>query len=223
MGTPSAEGLPAYYVNAFMLFTSPGSNLRRRHEFASYSWAGWAGELKWPRENLICYDGDGRRTQSMSNIFKWLKCNEIAEWNLFKTPLDQGKLLKLGYLRDMLREGDSHLLKLHKEFPHVFDSGTVEVWRRHRDMSSSSSFPIPSWDEEISKVENPPAGSGTSKPSFSKWLMHTVDCQSEFNWYVKRVDLGPLEPGYQFRSWIAYHGCSKSSSSPPLYSLVYLV
>ncbi|OBT86188.1 hypothetical protein VE02_06209 [Pseudogymnoascus sp. 03VT05] len=49
-------------------------------------------------------------------------------------------------------------------------------------MSTSSSFPIPSWDEEISRIENPPTASGTSKPSFSKWLMHTVNCQSEFNW-----------------------------------------
>ncbi|OBT50722.1 hypothetical protein VE04_08225 [Pseudogymnoascus sp. 24MN13] len=100
METPSAEGLPAFYINAFMLFTSPGSNLRRRHEFASFSWAGWAGELKWPRENLICYDGDGRRTQGMSNIFRWLKRNEIAEWNLFQTPIDQGKLLQLGKFPD---------------------------------------------------------------------------------------------------------------------------
>ena len=40
MKTFAAEGLPAYYVNAFMLFTSPGANLRRRHGFASFSWAG---------------------------------------------------------------------------------------------------------------------------------------------------------------------------------------
>jgi hypothetical protein len=214
LGTPSAEGLPAYYVNAFLLFTSPRSNLRRRHEFASYSWAGWAGELKWPRENLIWYDEDGRRTQGMSNIFRWLKHNEIAEWNLFRTPIDQGELLKLGYPRGRLQEGDSHLFELLRGFPHVFDSKTVEVWRRHREVSTSSSFPIPSWDEEISKIENPPAASGTSKPCFSKWHMHAVNSQAEFNRLATKLDLGPLEPGYTFRSWIAYHGCRKSSHLP---------
>ncbi|OBT94587.2 hypothetical protein VE01_07934 [Pseudogymnoascus verrucosus] len=207
METPSAEGLPAFYINAFMLFTSPGSNLRRRHEFASFSWAGWAGELKWPRENLICYDGDGRRTQGMSNIFRWLKRNEIAEWNLFQTPIDQGKLLQLGYPRGRLQGRNSHLLELLREFPHVFDSETVEVWRRHRDISTCSSFPIPSWDEEISRIENPPAASGTSKSCFSKWHMHAVNSQAEFNRLATKLDLGPLELGYTFRSWIAYHGC----------------
>ena len=133
MQTPSVEGLPGYYVNAFMLFTSPGANLRRRREFASFSWTGWAGELKWPRENLIWYDEDGQRTQSLSNIFRWLYRNEIAEWSVSKTAVDQGRIevLANGWRR---LKGVSNLVELLKKYPHLFDNETVEArkWYMHR-------------------------------------------------------------------------------------------
>ncbi|KFY88624.1 hypothetical protein V500_06230 [Pseudogymnoascus sp. VKM F-4518 (FW-2643)] len=221
MKTSSAEGLPAYYVNAFMLFTSPSSNLRRRHEFASFSWAGWAGELKWPRENLIWYDGDGRRTQSMSNIFKWLRRNEIAEWNQFSTPMGQGRLLKLGYPRDRRQKEDSHLVELLRELPQVFDSETVEDCRRYRDVSTCATFPFPSWDEEISEIENLAAASGTSKPHFCTWYMHPINCQAEFNRLEKGIDWGP-PPFYLFSSSFAYHRCAltRSPSKFPDYSVL---
>ena len=157
MKIESAEGLPAHYINAFMLFTPPGSNLRRRHEFPSFSWAGWAGEIKWPRENLIWYGQDGQRTQSLFNIFRWLKRNKIAEWNEFTTPVDKGSLRHIRYSHNWNHEEDSHLVELLRKFPQFFNSGTVKVHKVHtsRKAPTGPGFPMPSWDEEISKGENP--------------------------------------------------------------------
>ncbi|KAH7322707.1 heterokaryon incompatibility protein-domain-containing protein [Stachybotrys elegans] len=43
MRTPSVEGLPGYYLDMFLLFISSDGNMRRRSQFASFSWAGWEG------------------------------------------------------------------------------------------------------------------------------------------------------------------------------------
>lgn len=50
MRTWAAEGLPAHYTGGFLLLVSPTGSLRRCHEFPSSSWAGQAGEIKWPQE-----------------------------------------------------------------------------------------------------------------------------------------------------------------------------
>ncbi|KFZ08461.1 hypothetical protein V502_09339 [Pseudogymnoascus sp. VKM F-4520 (FW-2644)] len=90
------------------------------------------------------------------------------QWNQFSTPMGQGRLLKLGYPRDQRQKKNSHLVELLRELPQVFDSETVEDCRSCRDVSTCATFPFPSWDEEISEIENLAAASGTSKPHF--WL-----------------------------------------------------
>ncbi|OBT39234.1 hypothetical protein VE00_09925 [Pseudogymnoascus sp. WSF 3629] len=189
MKTPSVEGLPGYYVNAFMLFTSPRANLRRRPDFASFSWTGWAGELKWPRENLIW----------------WLKRNEIAQWNQYRTPIDQGSVVQLRYWRGWHGKEDSHLVKLLSEFPQVFDSETVEFHRMylHRDYPANSDLHMPSWDEEILKIKNPKASSKTKKPPCCLWATKPINSQSECNRLIKRVDWG--RSGSKYREWDRCH------------------
>ncbi|OBT65892.1 hypothetical protein VE03_05466 [Pseudogymnoascus sp. 23342-1-I1] len=206
MKTPSVEGLPGFYVKAFMLFTSPRADLRRRREFGSFSWTGWAGELKWPRENLIWYDEDRQRTQSLSNIFKWLDRNEIAEWSVSETAVDQGHIDKLSIGRRRL-QGESNLVELLREYPHLFDNETVEARRWYRDRKARDVFsPGPVWEKEISKMETPKAGSKTEKPIRCMYAMRSVNSQAESIRFIERMDWGP-PPEYLLRSWNAYHRC----------------
>lgn len=57
------------------------------------------------------------------------------------------------------------------------------------------------WEDEISQMENPKAGSKTKKPMYCTWATIPVNSQSEFNRLVKRVDWG--RPDYMLRSWKA--------------------
>jgi hypothetical protein len=216
MKTSSVEGLPGDYISAFMLFTSPGANLRRRREFASYSWTGWAGELKWPRENLIWYDGHGQRTQSLSNIFRWLNRNEIADWVEIQTAVDDGSTnnLSCGW---RLNQGESNLVELLKGYPHLFDSNTVEARRWYRDRRAGDIYsPGASWERIIWVMENPKAGSKTKKPRSCMYAMRSVNSQAESSRFIQRMNWG--QPDYMLRSWNAYHVTRKFYHTPSLSS-----
>ncbi|KAK7216408.1 hypothetical protein V2G26_004411 [Clonostachys chloroleuca] len=80
MRTIGTEGLPAYFLDMFLLFVSPESRLRRRHEFASFSWAGWEGKILWPRENYVAYDQSGNSFWNPENITKYFATNRLIEW-----------------------------------------------------------------------------------------------------------------------------------------------
>ncbi|KFY42851.1 hypothetical protein V495_04313 [Pseudogymnoascus sp. VKM F-4514 (FW-929)] len=215
MRARSVEGLPAYYVNAFILFTSPDANLRRRHEFASFSWAGWAGELKWPRENLVWYDKDGQRTQSLSNIFKWLKRNEIAEWNQIE------ELGNLHHISQSKRARvDSNFVELLREYPHLFDDETVDARRWYNDWYSNGRFSGPVWQEDIAKTKNPNAYKRKDRPQLFMEALVTLNSQAEYNRLIKRMDWGRSDDSVRcwnssYRAYIrilqasSHHECEK--------------
>lgn len=84
MNTPTVEGLPAYFLDHFLLFISSDGNMRRRDRFASYSWAGWAGAKLWPRENFewpFMWNGAlvENRT-NIDNIIMHLKHHRLISW-----------------------------------------------------------------------------------------------------------------------------------------------
>lgn len=80
MGTFGTEGLPAHLLDMFLLFVSPESRLRRRHEFASFSWSGWEGKILWPRENYVVYDERGNSSWNPENITKYFATKRLIEW-----------------------------------------------------------------------------------------------------------------------------------------------
>ena len=80
METGMVEGLPGYFLDHFLLFISSQGNMRRRSEFASYSWAGWEGRVMWPRENYVFFDKDGQRSWAMRNIIMYFEQDPIVEW-----------------------------------------------------------------------------------------------------------------------------------------------
>ena len=83
MCTPMVEGLPGYYLDVGLLWISTHGNLRRRPEFASFSWAGWEGEIMWPRENYIWVE-DGRQTWDPLNLLKWFKQKTFVQWRMWE-------------------------------------------------------------------------------------------------------------------------------------------
>ncbi|CAG9987308.1 unnamed protein product [Clonostachys byssicola] len=92
MRTIGTEGLPAYYLDMFLLFASPESRLRRRHEFASFSWAGWEGKILWPRENYVAYDESGNSFWNPENIMKHFATNRLVEWAVWPRNQSMKKL-----------------------------------------------------------------------------------------------------------------------------------
>ena len=114
MQTPMVEGLPGYYLDHFLLLISANGDLRRRHEFASFSWAGWEAQIMWPRENFVWYNGNGERSWRTENILQHLKHHRIVAWN---------SLDSTAYLERLTFESwdmPSLLLKVMQKHPGVF-------------------------------------------------------------------------------------------------------
>ncbi|KAF2629382.1 HET-domain-containing protein [Macroventuria anomochaeta] len=84
MDTPTVEGLPAYYLDHFVLFMSSDGQMRRREGFASFSWAGWEGVKLWPRENFEWpFEWNGAIIENRfnnHNILMHLKHNRLISW-----------------------------------------------------------------------------------------------------------------------------------------------
>ncbi|CAH0047029.1 unnamed protein product [Clonostachys solani] len=106
MRTIGIEGLPAYFLDMFLLFVSPESRLRRRPEFASFSWAGWEGKILWPRENYVAYDESGNSFWNPENIAKYFATSRLIEWAVWPrsqrlrkfSRVEPGKQTPLGML-----------------------------------------------------------------------------------------------------------------------------
>ncbi|KAL6404521.1 hypothetical protein AUP68_13914 [Ilyonectria robusta] len=75
------EGLPAYYLDVALLFVSSNGKLRRRPEFASYSWAGWSGGVLWPRETHQWLDDS---SQNPKNLLRWVQEKTWIRWQVWK-------------------------------------------------------------------------------------------------------------------------------------------
>jgi hypothetical protein len=115
MYTDMVEGLPGFYLDMSLLFISSRSNLQRRPGFASFSWAGWSGQVMWPRENSVCFQ-DEEQNWDMSNLFKWLKQKTFIDWSVWQRSGEVEVLAPT--LNDY--ERPSRLSKLIESFPLLF-------------------------------------------------------------------------------------------------------
>lgn len=168
MATRMVEGLPGYYLDHFLLFVSDAGNLRRRPEFASFSWAGWRGSIMWPRENCVRYDnadddggdrsrggGEGdsgrkkrqpRMVWETANIITWLKHCRLVDWN----ALDESA--QLDSLSYQPWDRPSLLVQLMRQYPGVFpEAADVDPARQYGAYpsyfsSSGSRGSVPIWD-----------------------------------------------------------------------------
>lgn len=126
METLMVEGLPGYYLDQFLLFISSNGDLRRRPEFASFSWAGWEGSFVWPRENYLWYDElSGELTWKTANIVKWFKYRRIVEWH----ALDSSGHLE--GLTDWRWDMPSRLVELMRQYPKIFPIADADPERQY--------------------------------------------------------------------------------------------
>ncbi|KAK2766785.1 hypothetical protein FQN54_006099 [Arachnomyces sp. PD_36] len=206
MRTTVVEGLPAFYLNHFLLFISSDGDLRRRPEFASFSWAGWEGKLMWPRENFEWYNNRGEHTWKTTNIVKYLKHNLIVKWKAVDTRA------RVGDLTSWPPDALTPLLKLVRQHPKVFTDvlqeipgeGTI-IWRQStwRDIDND----IPSWrpaegpiqdddedDEDVMFMQR------ATKESFREAL-ELVNGQAEFDRLLRRIERTFTRR--KFQNWMA--------------------
>jgi hypothetical protein len=192
METLMIEGLPGYYLNHFLLFISSNGDLRRRSEFASFSWAGWEGRIMWPRENFVWFDGDRERTWKTANILKYLRRNRIVEWN----ALDSRAHLEM--LTSRPWGMPSLLLEVMREHPNVFpDIGEDPVKeRRGRQWHSStgSHSDVPCWERTYGSFRDEDDDEGIEqrmqrpRRGFPIKAFDLANGQSEFDRLVRRIE-----------------------------------
>lgn len=128
-----------------------------------------------------------------------------------ETAVERGNIdhLTIGWRRP---QGESNIVELLKEYPHLFDDATVEARRwYYRDRKATDIYPPgPHWEGEISKMENPKAGGKSNKPPCCLDAMRPVNSQAESIRFIQRMNWGP-PPQYMLRSWNACHLCRKST------------
>lgn len=204
MKSPSVEGLPGYYIGYFQLFYSQHGNLRRRPGFASFSWAGWEGEVRWPRQ-----DTD---ESEPANLLRWLRDKPIVDWSALRRGAMLHELSELN-----LEEGSSPLEAFMRSLPHVFSPETVnrhtqdELFPRgsFNERSGCESVSTSMWDDEIEawRAEKRPVGID----SFPSEALDAANSKGEFEAILKRI----VGNKYQMaeRSWCTQRLYSKMFSA----------
>jgi hypothetical protein len=220
MRTPSLEGLPARHLNYFLLFVAKKGNLQRRAEFPSFSWAGWEGEVVWPREaayrykqhrgqpgrrhavaedeNLVTWDGEKRRT-----FVRWSELTPSAELREHWRGKD-----------DRNEHGHSPLMRFHLKNYLNKNPGIpkehvrrAEDWQMQRVFSSSvatleHNLVCSQWLENVS-------GREPASAAISFWMLNLVNSEGEFNRLVRAAEpLTPLDEQY-LCNWAADRSRSK--------------
>lgn len=204
MKSIGVEGLPGYYIGYFQLFYSPHGNLRRRPEFASFSWAGWEGEIRWPRHEVDETDP--------SNLLRWIRDKPLVDWNALRPDAH------LHYLSDIsLEEGPSLLEVFVRRLPQIFSQQAVQGFVEDRTAaaayglynSSSGWESCPdSWDEHIK------AWRGGERPVlpldfFPSEALDTVNSSRELGEMLRRID--GTKFGKAKQSWYAQQRYSQST------------
>lgn len=156
MRTWAAEGLPAHYMDAFLLFVSSTGSLRRRPEFPSFSWAGQAGEIKWPQEISTWYRPEGGQTQEPANILRWLRDMTFVNWHVLPPS---GMLHHMGGpSSDRPESKGSRLAEFMEGLPHTFSSDVIEAHRQLSDeffsQGGCSKMERVDFAEELSRLES---------------------------------------------------------------------
>jgi hypothetical protein len=184
MKSSLVEGLPGYYLDHFLLFISSRGDMRRRSEFASFSWAGWEGRIMFTRENFIWYEGGVERSWKTTNILNYLKNNRVVEWK----ALDSTAHLEDLTLRPW--KLNSLLLELMREHPNVFPDLEKDPKNEQRLFqwycSSGSGGDIPRWDRD--GLEEPIEETmQRAYRGFSIKALNLANGQAEFEGLVRRI------------------------------------
>ncbi|KAH7348252.1 heterokaryon incompatibility protein-domain-containing protein [Pyrenochaeta sp. MPI-SDFR-AT-0127] len=152
METDLIEGLPGYYLDHFLLFIASNGDLRRRDRFASYSWAGWDGNVMRARENFEWFeeddDGSFHKIRRTENILKHLQHNRLLQWSAIDMTASSESLSRQAYDKPSL------LFQLVKQYSSVFtayerDQDPVKSQKYSADAwtsGSGSSGDMPNWD-----------------------------------------------------------------------------
>lgn len=200
MCTPMVEGLPGYYLDMGLLFISTHGNLRRRPEFASFSWAGWSGEIMWPRENYI-WDESEKQTWDPLNLLKWLKHKTFIKWSVWKPSNELESLSYESY------DKPSGLMTLITGFPHLFLHVDVEKLKQRSDgllryttFSSSGSLGRAFQTED-----------GILGPVPSLEELNLMNSQAEFEKIVGNMK---GRARMMMQNWMASRSSGKPSASP---------
>ncbi|KAJ4986742.1 hypothetical protein SVAN01_07801 [Stagonosporopsis vannaccii] len=214
METHLVEGLPGYYLDHFLLFISTTGDMRRRAQFASFSWAGWDGAKMWPRENFEWPEAtaDGTRTtkRRTENILKYFQHNRLVEWSsvglgshaeqLTEYSLDTPTLLS-----ELVRNHSAVFPSLDEDKDPVAEATRGAL---SRFGGSSSHSDIPHWGSrsyEWAGEIHVNAGAGVQKakplPEFCMKALDLANSQAEFDRLVDRM--GNVYTRLAMYNWIA--------------------
>jgi hypothetical protein len=198
MDTDLMEGLPGYYLDHFLLFISGSGNMRRRSQFASYSWAGWEGSKMWPRENYewpsLSAQGVTASKRDTENILQFLEHNRLVEWSSVGFDAVTEQLTSYDW------DVQSPVFELIQKHPPVFGEYAEDPVRRFRDEifaqfgGSSMSCNMPRWGSRSytwSGNDEVDPGAGVHKrqplPSFCMSALDLANGQAEFDRLVDRM------------------------------------
>lgn len=191
------EGLPWSYFDMSLLFISTTGNLRRRPQFASWSWAGWSGPIAWPRENYY-WNEDGLYYFDAVNVHKWCESMTFIRWIAWN-PDDESETIS------QLPAAPYDLLGVCSLLTHfqgiLPESSILEViegrkgYDYYASCSSSSSF-----GREIDEI-------GDKSKVFSLKRADLCDSQRELD--ELRRNIADLNQRRVMMNWVAYRRFSK--------------
>ena len=198
MDTDLIEGLPGYYLDHFLMFISGTGQMRRRSQFASYSWAGWEGSKMWSRENYewpaLSAQGVATSKRDTQNILQYFEHNRLVEWSSvgFDAVIEQ--------LTSYDWDVKSRIFELMQKYPPVFGECAEDPMPRlRRELfaqfgGSSMSGNMPHWGSrsyswgDKHKVD---PGAGVYKrqplPTFCMSALDLVNGQAEFDRLIDRM------------------------------------
>lgn len=188
MQTVMIEGLPAAYLDIGLLFISSQSNLKRRKQFPSFSWAGWSGQIMWTRENYNWFE-DGKMSWDAPNLSKWLDHKTFIEWTLWKPSNEIAHISFEPY------DQPTRLTILLESLPRVFSRPTIDTLKSFNTplgcgVSGSSGF--------YNRMDK-------TRPSRKQWVTHSdlelVNGETEFHKLANQI--GSVPERLMMMNWIA--------------------
>lgn len=195
MQSTGVEGLPSVCIGYLQLFHSPHGNLRRRPEFASFSWAGWDGEVLWPRREAEGLGSD----PDVPGLLLWLRDKPLVDWKALQPDADLKDLSDVD-----LREGASPLEVFVRNLPGIFSpdiaGGLIQdnkTMRGGGQFNTSSGFEsgLVSWDDEIeaSKRRGQTGRPYVLQDDFPTNALGVVNSNKEFQRVLSRIDATKYE------------------------------
>ncbi|KAK7419055.1 hypothetical protein QQX98_003557 [Neonectria punicea] len=188
------EGLPAYYLDVAMLFVSSNGKLRRRPEFASYSWA-------------------DDFSQNPKNLFRWIEEKTWIRWHIWERT---GTLGDVNCLDPY--DSPSRVDRFADRHSNILTDDAVAKLKDIRVASSfplasyaslSSSFPVPSlhgcWKEDYKPYSGAPL-----------YGLDLINSQAEFDKLTSQIK-NPTEWRHIY-NWIAFRHYTNGDDAPTSYA-----